>query len=180
MYILLIITSLLLWMGAFACLFKRQLLAPALSFVALVVISFAKYLGLPVLPINNNILIWWLVMAILVMIISLLQPPQVTSQSRGVGYMTIGAMAGMAVGLLGYSFSSSPAIVYASMIIATIIGEFLGYLLFTNTPRGAELSMRRSQSRFFKYLLAKGFPVAITVMIFGVACVLAIITYISL
>ncbi|MCM1365769.1 MAG: hypothetical protein NC201_00825 [Prevotella sp.] len=170
-----IILSCLLWCGAFRALFKRMLLAPGLSYLALLALSFAERDGMPLMPINNVILISWLSMTIIVMLIVMIQPNVVRRASRGIGYISIGAVAGMAVGLLGFSISEDITLRYSIMVVATAVGTFLGYIMYTNTPTGR--MDRPGHQSFFGYLLAKGFPTAITVMQLGVALVIAIALY---
>ena len=178
MAIFLIIVSCLLWLLAIASLFKRPILGPLLSYLGLWLLSFARRPGVggdmtyPVLPINNTILLVWACMTVVVLIATILQPDTIKSQTRGTGYMTVGALAGLAVGLMAFSFSASLSLLYASMVLGVIAGVFFGFLLFTNTPDGGAVNLR--SGRFFTYLLAKGFPIAITVMLPGVVCVLAL------
>ena len=61
-------------------------------------------------------------------------------------------------------------VLYACMILGTAAGCFFGYLIFTNTPRGAPVNF--SSGHFFQYLLAKGFPIALAVMMMGIVLVL--------
>lgn len=172
-----IILAVLLWVVSLFLQGRRQLLAPAASYLGLLTLSFATGSdGLPLLPINNVILIGWLCMTLVVMTTVVLQPAAVRAQKRGTGYMTVGALAGMSVGLLGFTVGAgSLSLIYGLMILATAAGTFFGFLLFTNTPDGAGVNLR--SGRFFKYLLAKGFPIAIAVMMTGVAAVVAIATY---
>lgn len=171
----LIILSCLLWIAAFLALPRRTLYAPALSYLGLLTLSFAKHQGLQILPINNIILMGWLCMTIVVMLASLMQPASVLRQTRGMGYMITGAVTGIAVGLLASTFSGDINTLYGLMIIAVVAGIFFGFLIYTHTPHGAGLSMR--SGNFFSYLLAKGFPTAITAMMAGVAAVLALAVY---
>lgn len=60
------------------------------------------------------------------------------------------------------------------MCLGVVVGIFFAYFLFTRTPHGAELGV--SRSRFVSYLLAKGFPVAIAVMMLGMVLILWIFT----
>lgn len=175
MAITLIILSCLLWLGALAMLPKRPLYAPALSYLGLLDISFATFQGNPILPINNTILLTWLCMTIVVMLATLMQPQALKESTHGLGYIIGGALTGMVVGLLGFTFSSNLSLLYGIMVAATIAGVFFGFLMYTNTPQGATLSMR--SGRFFNYLLAKGFPTAITVMMIGVVLVITIALY---
>lgn len=171
MTLFLIIASCICWVLSLVFLFSRQLLSPALSFCGLMLMSFAQTpLGYPLLPINSTILWGWFAMTFVVMMAIVLQAPALRAQSRGVWYMLGGGLTGLALGLLGFSLSSNISLLYGIMIVAVAAGIFLGFLLYVNTPRGAELAP--GTGRFFKYLLAKGFPTAITLMQPGVVLVL--------
>ena len=175
MTVFLIILSCLLWGLALFALARRPALGPALSYVALLTLSFAQYNGVPLLPINSVMLIGWLCMTLVVMFATYLQPVAVVSQTRGMGYIIVGALTGMAVGLLGFTCTSNLPLLYAIMILATVAGIYLGFLLYTRTPEGRPVAP--GSGFFLNYLLAKGFPTAITVMQIGVALVLAIACY---
>lgn len=176
MAVFLIILSVLLWIGSFWALYGRQTIAPALSYVALLVLSFVTdRAGYSVLPINSTILTGWLCMTLVVMISSVLQPEPVRRQTRGMTYIIGGGITGLALGLLGFTFLTDLSALYACMILATVAGIFLGFLLYTNTPDGRPI--RPGSGNFFRYLLAKGFPTAITLMQLGVALVLVIALY---
>ncbi len=172
MTVTLIIIAVLLWLGALALLPGRGAIAPLLSFLALFLLSFARSDGYPLLPINGTILTAWLSMTLVVMVAAFLQPEAVRRQTRGMGYIIGGAVTGMVVGLLGFTFTSAASILYTVMILATVVGIFFGFLLYTRTPDGAPVAL--GSGNFFRYLLAKGFPTAITVMQIGVVLVLAI------
>ena len=177
MAITLIIISILCWLGALAALPRKILLAPALSYCGMLIISFAKSDGYPIVPVSTPLTLSWLVISLIVMLIIILQNPAIRQQSRGVGYMTLGALAGMAVGLLGFSLSTSLQLLYALMIIGTAAGIFLGMLIFSNTPDGS--AVQPSSGRFFRYLLAKGFPVLITVAQIGIVAVILIAAHLQ-
>lgn len=170
MAIFLIIVSALLWLLSIWTLYGRQALSPALSYVALVLISFAQKDGYPLLPVNGTILTTWLCMTLLVMFTVYLQPVPVRRQTRGMIYIIVGGITGLAVGLLGFTFTTSPGLIYSCMILGTVVGIFLGFLMYTNTPEGRPVGF--SSGNFFRYLLAKGFPTAITLMQLGVVLVL--------
>lgn len=170
--IFLIILSCLFFISAIICLIWRQVLSPALSFLGLLMLSFNGSDGYPVLPLNSAILISWLSMAVVVTLATIMQAPAVRAQSRGMGYIIVGALAGMAVGLLGFTFTNSLMLLNGIMIIGVLAGIFFGFILYANTPNGA--AVKPGSGYFFKYLLAKGFPAAITIMQTGVALVLAI------
>lgn len=172
MTVFLIISCILLWGASLWCLYGRQSIAPALSYMALLVLSFITENGYPVLPLNGTILTGWLCMTLVVTFTSILQPEPVRRQTRGMSFMITGGITGLAVGLLGFSISSSITLRYAYMILATIAGIAFGFLLYTNTPSGKHVGP--GSGNFFRYLLAKGFPTAITLMMLGVALVLLI------
>jgi len=168
----LIILSCLLWIGALLALRGRQILAPALSYAALLAISFADKDGHRMLPINGTILTSWLCMTLVVTLIILLQPEPVRRQTRGTTYMAAGAVTGLAIGLLGFTFTADLPLLHAIMMLGVAAGIFCGFLLYTKTPEGGPV--KPGSGNFFRYLLAKGFPTAITVMQPGVALVLTI------
>ena len=157
-----IVLSCVLWVAALAVLPFRQILAPVLSFLGLLTLSFATNdAGFPLLPVNNVILVGWLCMTTVVTLATLMQPAPVLSQTRGMGYI-----------LLGFTVSSSVSMLYGIMIVGVVVGIFFGFLLYTNTPAGRPVNI--TSGFFFKYLLAKVLPTAITVMQIGVVLVLLI------
>lgn len=172
MLIVVVILSVLLWIAAFIALPKRILVAPALSFCAMLVLSFAKRDSYPLIPLPNNMIISWLSITLVMMLIIMLQNPALRQQSRGVGYMTIGGIVGMTIGLMAFSLSSQLNLLYAIMILATAVGIFLGLLTFSRTPDGSEIAI--PTGRFFKYLMAKGFPILITIAQLGIPIVILI------
>lgn len=172
MALFLIIISCLLWLAALWTLRGRQIASPALSFAALLCLSQAQRGGYHLLPLNMVILSGWLIMTVVVMFTTYLQPAVVRSQTRGWAYLAVGGLAGMAVGLLGFTISSSVSILYGIMILGTVAGTYLGFLLYTRTPDGRPVAP--GSGNFFRYLLAKGFPTVITVSQIGVALTLAI------
>lgn len=170
-----IISAILLWLAAGWMLFRNQILAPALSFLGMLVMSYASTSeGIPLIPINGTILMGWLGMTLVVMAATAMQTQAIRAQQRGMGYMLMGALTGMVLGLLGFSFSLPLQMLYGIMVLATAAGLFFGYLFFTRTPEGVNVGFR--SGHFFRYLLAKGFPVAISVMILGVVLVVYIAT----
>lgn len=172
MTIFLIILSCLLWACAIAALPTRISIGPALSYLGLVTLSLATRNGYPLLPINATILTGWFCMTLVVTLIIFMEPVPVRTQTRGMGYIVIGALAGLAVGLLGFTVSMDLTLLYSLMILAVVAGIFLGFLLYTRTPAGSHGAP--GSGNFFRYLLAKGFPTAITVMQIGVVLVLVI------
>lgn len=175
MAVTLIILSILCWLASLASLPRRILIAPALSYCGLFLISFARSGEYPLIPISNSMLYSWLTITLVVMLIIILQNPAVRAQSRGVGYMILGGMAGMAVGLIGFSISSSLQLLYALMIIGAAAGIILGMIIFSNTPDGR--GVNPASGNFFRYLLSKGFPILISIVQIGIVAVIAIASY---
>lgn len=176
MSIALIVISVILWGASLWACLQRRLLAPGLSYLALLALSFARSAdGYPLLPVNNVILTGWLCMTVVVMVATTLQPEAERRSPAGAGYMTLGALAGMAVGLLGFTVAEGIGMRYSIMVIATAAGVLFGYLMYGNTPAGRAAAPGRR--RFAGPLLAKGFPIAIAVMQLGVALVLVMAIY---
>lgn len=170
--IFLITISCLLWAGAFVALPRRIILSPALSYCAMLLLTFTKADGMPLFPLTNGLLVSWLCITLVTMLIIILQDPEIRIQSRGVLYMAIGGVAGMLVGLACISLISTLNLAYALMIIGAAAGVFLGFLLFSNTPRGRAVAP--GSGNFFRYLLAKGFPTLITVAQLGIVLVVIV------
>ncbi|MDE7402929.1 MAG: hypothetical protein K2M87_05915 [Muribaculaceae bacterium] len=167
----LIILAVALWLCSLWCLYGRQLIAPALSYCALLVLSFAKTsAGFRLLPLNATILTVWLAISLVVMIAVILQSEPMRRQTRGMTWIIAGAITGMIVGLVPISSTFALSTLYTTMICGTLAGTALGFLVYTTTRSGE--GVKPGSGHFFQYLLAKGFPTAITVMMLGVALVL--------
>ena len=118
-------------------------------------ISFARTAdGLPIVPVNNTILMGWLCMTILVMTATILQPLPLRQSSRGEGYMAIGALAGMAVGLLGYSFASLPFHALRNHDRGDRRRHFPQILLYSRTSE-ATSQLESASGQLLKYLSPK-------------------------
>lgn len=162
---ILIILAVALYATSALLLFKKEVLGPLAAFLALG----SVYLS-GTLPLNINMIITWLCITLVVTGASAMQAPALMAQKRGMGYMSLGALTGLAVGLLAYTMTTRLSAIYAIMSLAIVIGIFFGYVLFTRTPQGEQLSV--SRSRFFPYLLAKGFPVAVATMMLGITLII--------
>lgn len=175
MSVFLLIASIILWVAAIGMLPGRPILSPALSYLGLLCLSLCTNAdGISWLPINGNMLISWLAITLVVMVATALQPERIRLQARGMAYIIGGGIVGMAVGLLGFTFTDSVSLLYGIMIIATIVGIFFGFLLYSNTPDGRQVGIM--SGNFFRYLLAKGFPTAVSLMQIGLVFVLLIYT----
>lgn len=160
------------WVAAIGALPSRPLFAPAMSYLGLLLISFCSTDGISWLPINNNMLISWLCITVVVMMATLLQPGSIRTQARGMAYIIGGGIVGLAIGLLGFTVSSTIGMLYGIMIIATAAGIFFGFLMYSNTPDGKRVGV--TSGNFFRYLMAKGFPTAVTLMQIGLVLVLLV------
>lgn len=167
MSVVLLILSIVFFTAAVAFIFIREMLAPLASFLGLLFMWLSK-----ALPINNNMIIMWLCMTVLVICLPMLQDSAMRSRRDGLGYMTAGGFTGMAIGLLGISFASTANMLYGIMIVATLAGIFFGFMLYGNTPTGKQRNPAFSRS--FNYLLAKGFPLAVTIIQIGIVFVLLV------
>lgn len=164
------IIAIFLFCGAVTLLFYKQVLAPVAAFTGLALCSVAN-----LLPVTTPMIFSWLSMSLIVMGATYMQPQAIQQQKRGMGYIVIGGIAGMMTGLLTFGMNVMPVTVNGTMIVGTAAGVFLGYLLFTRTPRGKKVAI--GTGNFFRYLSAKGFPAAIAIMQIGVALVLLITQY---
>lgn len=174
MSIFLLVASIIVWVASLVMIPSRPLYAPAFSYLGLLGLSFCETNGVPWVPINNNMLISWLCITVVVMLATMLQPMEIRRQTRGMAYMIGGAIVGLALGLLGFTVSAKIGMLYGIMIVAVAVGIFFGFLLYSNTPDGRGVSV--SSGNFFRYLMAKGFPTAVTVMQIGLVFVLLIAT----
>lgn len=169
-HIILVVVGILFFAGGLWLLFKRPVVAPVGSLAGLSCIYFSR-----ALPLAPNMVMTWLALTLIVMLISLMQPQAVMQQRRGTGYMLAGALAGMMVGLISLGSTTSLTAQYACMIVGIVAGIFFGFMLFACTPQGVNVGM--GSGKFFNYLAAKGFPVAITVIQPGVAILLWLVTH---
>ena len=159
--------------AAFVLIPLRLVASPCCAFLGLLILSMGRTdHDLPILPLDSALIFGWLCVTILVAVATLLQPVAVRNSNKGIWYLTGGALVGLAVGLLGFTFSSLVSAMYAVMIIAVAAGTILGFLSYTRTPDGKVVAP--GTGRFFSYLMAKGFPIAITMMQAGVVIVLLI------
>lgn len=172
MSVFLLIVSILFWVAAMISLPSRPVYSPVMSYFGLLCISFCSTDGYSWLPINNNMLFSWLCITLVVMMATVLQPAAIRAQARGMAYIIGGAIVGLAIGLLGFTVSTSISMLYGIMIICTAVGIFFGFLLYSNTPDGRGVGIM--SGNFFRYLLAKGFPTAVTVMQIGLVLVLLV------
>lgn len=172
MSVFLLIASIIVWAASLWFLPSRPVYSPALSYLGLLGLSFCQTDGIPWLPLSNNMLVSWLFITLVVMIVTVMQPSAINRQARGMAYIIGGAIVGLAIGLLGFTVSYSVSALYAIMVIATVVGIFFGFLLYANTPDGRAVGVM--SGNFFRYLLAKGFPTAVTVMQIGLVFVLLI------
>lgn len=169
------ILSIVCYLAAIAILFRNRFIAPIAAYFGLTAANFIEVDGISWLHLNSNILVFWLLVTVVVMTATVLQPKKVSSDNSGMGYMILGGLTGMVAGLLAYTFSSDLTVLYAIMIAATALGVIFGFILFVNTPAGRDYGFASGQ--FGRYLCAKGFPTALTIMMLGVPLILIIAIY---
>lgn len=168
-----IVFSAILFFLSFVLIPFRLVASPCSAFLGLLILSMAKTPeGYPLLPLDSSLIFGWLCVTVLVTVATLLQPARVRNSNLGIWYILGGAIVGLAIGLLGFTFIYSVNAMYAVMIVCVAAGTFLGFLSFTRTPRGSGAAI--GSGKFFPYLMAKGFPVAISLMQAGVVLVVII------
>ena len=172
MEVVAIVFSALLFLLSLVFIVVRIEAAPCAAFLGMLVISMGKTPeGYPLLPLSNATILGWLFMAVLVTVLTLCQPAALRHTRRGIYYYLVAAITGMALGLLAFTVTSAPGGRYAIMICAVAVATFIGALMFANTPQGKGVSVR--SGNFFTYMLAKGFPTAISVMQLGTVLIVA-------
>lgn len=169
MSVFLLIASIIVWAAAIWFLPSRPLFSPALSYLGLVGISFCNF---PTIEVTNSMLMSWLCITVVVMMATILQPAAINRQARGMAYIIGGGVVGLVIGLLGFTVATTISAYYAIMIVATAVGIFFGFLLYSRTPDGSAIGVM--SGNFFRYLMAKGFPTAVTLMQIGLVLVLLI------
>lgn len=167
-----IIFSSILFLLGISLIPYRLVASPCCCFLGLLIISMGKTgEGYPLLPISQGMILGWLFMAVLVTVLTVCQPAPIRNTRRGMYYYLGGALTGMIIGLLGFTFLQNAGGRYVFMIVATAVATFLGGLMYGSTPEGKNVGI--SSGNFFTYMLAKGFPTAISIMQLGTVLVLA-------
>lgn len=131
----------------------RQRLAPAMAWISLAVLWIAEA-NIPRLSTIG----FWAAVAAIATAINFMLPPSVVDSRRGQGFIAIGALCGMFVGMI---------ITDAAMIVGTIIGAMTGALTFSRTPAGR--SILNPTSKFINYVCAKAMPAVISACTIGVS-----------
>lgn len=106
---------------------------------------------------SDTTMIFWGIAVGLVVINHFMLPAVIRNSSRGLGYISGGALAGMAVGLTLYR--------PASVIGGAVLGAFLAAIAYTRTSKGVVLEF--PTSKFFNYLGAKGLPAVMAASMIG-------------
>lgn len=102
-------------------------------------------------------LLFWGVATLLVIGIDFLLPKSKTIDLKGRGYVGLGTLAAMVVGML----FGSPGI-----ILGAAIGAFFGALAYGRTPQGAALQF--PSSKFLSFLCARGLPAVVAFSMVGI------------
>lgn len=169
MAVILMILSIICFVGSLVLLFYKEAVAPAVALLGLVAMYFSHKL-----PLAPNMVITWVAITVIILGVTSMQSRALMAQTRGMGYMLTGAIAGMAVGLIAVPAAESLTFLYACMILGIVAGIFFAFMLFSRTPQGRDVNL--ASGNFFTYLAAKGFPLALTVIQAGVCILLALVS----
>lgn len=114
-----------------------------------------------VVDVASSQLWFWGAAALIVLGLSVLLPYPVVTSRKGVPYVVVAAIAGLAVGLL-----ISPNMA----VLGGVAGAFCGALAYSRTPAGRFLDF--PSRKFVNYLCAKALPPVITLSILAVTLIL--------
>lgn len=148
---LFVIIGSLLIILAVALAFKPLFPASLAAYCALWAFQLSGYLQLP-----SSTIIFWSLATLIVLGLDRLLPATVTRTSYGRGYIVIGVLAGMIVGML---------LSGAGIIVGAAIGAFLGALAYSRTPAGRIIPF--PSSAFMRFLAARGLPAIVTFSMIG-------------
>ena len=150
MNIFLIILSIICAVTAIAFTIRPYITAPIPAYISLWLLKFSD-----TVYISNSILIGWGLVTAVTVLIDIMQPQQISKATNGTIYISIGAMAGMIVGLSTLSVDSC---MWA--VTGAIAGAIFGTIIYGRSASAAPLQF--PSARFRRYALAKIFPVAVT------------------
>lgn len=156
MTLFLIILGIILLCGAIFFCFVPRGWSAITAFAGLLCLHFSG-----VAPVENSQLWFWGLAALIVLGLSVLLPAPVVTSRKGVGYIVIGAIAGLTVGLV---------ISANVMILGGVAGALCGALAYSRTPSGRFLEF--PSRKFINYLCAKALPPVIALSIVAVAVVM--------
>lgn len=113
----------------------------------------------------TSLMMSWGIIVIVLLLIDFIQPQAIAKATNGTVFLTVGALAGTSVGLIAMS--------QLGVVGGAVAGVFLGGLAYSRGASGRSLAF--PSVRFFQYLCAKGFPIAVTVSLIGVCTLLWIV-----
>ncbi len=148
----LIFASILL-AGAIALVFKPIFPASLAAYLGLWLLKWSGYVDLPA-----DTMIFWGCATLLVLGLWVMLPRYLSRGTRGRGYIGLGTLCGMVVGML----ISSPGI-----IIGAVVGAILGAMAYVNTPRGRDLPLFSRQ--WTQLLCGVGLPAVVALSMVGLA-----------
>ena len=156
MYTLLLSIGIILMCAAIYLMVQQKLPACLFAYAALCALHFSSHITLPV-----STFIFWGIVSVILVAIDLLSPKgEPDGSCQGNLYMTIGAMAGVFIGI-----SINPSI----MVLCAIIGTIFGQLAYSRTPKGCWIKF--PSSIFIHYFCAKGFKIVASAAMLGIALV---------
>lgn len=110
------------------------------------------------ITLSEKDMIFWGVATVITLIIFYMLPGHISRSRYGQIYLGIGTFAGA---MTGATMSNVSAI-----IIASILGFLFGCLVYYRSK--SSFDMRTDQRKFWNYLLAKGFPLIINLVMTGI------------
>lgn len=153
-----------LMLGLFLCL-RPYVPSVLASYGGLWLLQWGGMIDVPTVTLS-----FWGVMVVLVVMTNSMLSPTLVKATQGLPHILVTSAAGMLLGMtLGY---------YASMVVGAVVGAAAGAVFFARTPKGKGLQF--PSQRFLQYLCAKGFPTVVSVVLTGIAIMVAIAAYNSM
>lgn len=142
-----IILGSLLMCGAIAMVFRPVFSGSLTAYLGLWAFHFSGYI-----PVTMRELLFWGVTTLIVIGLDVLLPRESARALQGRGYVGVGTIAGMVVGMLLSS---------AGIILGAAIGAFLGAMAYSRTPAGRALQF--PSAVFMRFLCSRGLPAVVAI-----------------
>lgn len=156
---LLLISGIVALVAAFLAILRPYVPGAVLAYAGLWLFKWSGFIH----P-SAGLLASWGVIVVVVLVIDFLLPSSISRATNGMGYMGVGGLVGLFVGMTGFSL--------AWAVAGAAAGVLLGAFAYTRMPGGKALGF--PSSRFFQYLCAKGLPAVVTLGLIGIALLLVV------
>ena len=156
---LLLISGIVALVAAFLAILRPYVPGAVLAYAGLWLLKWSGFIH----P-SAGLLASWGVIVVVVLVIDFLLPSSISRATNGMGYMGVGGLVGLFVGMTGFSL--------AWAVAGAAAGVLLGAFAHTRMPGGKALGF--PSSRFFQYLCAKGLPAVVTLGLIGIALLLVV------